>query len=100
MTWQACAVLLDRVFLTRILRPDTAFFVLLLMAAAVAGSVAQLSWYDRILSEPVAKGLMESPVIIYIASYVLLVVTALMTLTATRTRRSRQRSRMAAAGDQ
>ena len=100
VTWPACAVLLGLVFLTRILRPGAAFLVLLLMAAAVAGSVAQLSWYGRILSEPMAKGLMESPVIVYCASYVLLVVTALMTLTATRTRRSRRMSKMAAARDQ
>lgn len=89
VVWPACAVLLSLVFLTRILRPGTAFLVLLLVAVAFAGSVAQLSWHDRMLSEPVAKGLMEKPVVIYCASYLLLVVTALMTLTATRKRRSR-----------
>ncbi len=97
VTWPACAVLLGLVFLTRILRPGTAFLVLLLTAAAVAGSVAQLSWYGTILSEPMAKGLMNSPVIVYCVSYVLLAVTALMTLTATRTRKSRRLSKMATA---
>ncbi len=89
VVWPACAVLLSLVFLTRILRPSTAFLVLMLVAVSVAGLVAQLSWHGRMLSMPVAKGLMERPVVIYCASYLLLVVTALMTLTATRKRRGR-----------
>lgn len=89
VVWPACAVLLSLVFLTRILRPSTAFLVLMLVVVSIAGSVAQLSWHGRMLSMPVAKGLMERPVVIYCASYLLLVVTALMTLTATRKRRSR-----------
>ena len=89
VVWPACAVLLSLVFLTRMLRPSTAFLVLMLVAVSIAGSVVQLSWYGRMLSMPVAKGLMGRPVVIYCASYLLLVVTALMTLTATRNRTSR-----------
>jgi hypothetical protein len=88
VVWPACAVLLALVFLTRILRPGTALFVLVLLAIAIAGSLVQLSWYGRILSEPVAKRLSEEPVVLYSVTYALLVVTALMTLTATRKRRS------------
>lgn len=88
VVWPACAVLLALVFLTRILRPGTALFVLVLLAITVASSVIQLSWYGRILPEPVAKGLLDEPVILYSMTYALLVVTALMTLTATRKRRS------------
>ncbi|MBN2315032.1 MAG: hypothetical protein JXM79_13965 [Sedimentisphaerales bacterium] len=85
--WPACAVLLALVFLTRILRPGTALFVLVLLAVAVAGSVVQLSWYGRLLTEPVANVLFEKPLVLYGLTYALLVITALMTLTATRKRR-------------
>jgi hypothetical protein len=85
--WPACAVLLALVFLTRILRPGTALFVLVLLAVAVAGSVVQLSWYGRLLAEPVAKVLFEKPLVLYGLTYALLIITALMTLTATRKRR-------------
>jgi hypothetical protein len=88
LLWPVCAVLLALVFLTRLLRPGTAFIVLLLLAVAIGGSVVQLSWYGRILSEPVIEGLKNKPVFIYFASYVLLIITALMTLTATRKRRN------------
>lgn len=87
VAWPACAVLLALVFLTRILRPGTAFFVLVLLAVAVAGSVVQLSWYGRLLTEPIAKVLFEKPLVLYVLTYALLIITALMTLTATRKRR-------------
>ena len=97
VVWPACAVLLALVFLTRILRPGMALFVLALLAAAVAGSVVQLSWYETVLPRPIAKGLFEEPMVLYSVTYALLVVTALMTLTATRKRRSRSVSKMAMA---
>jgi hypothetical protein len=84
------------VFLTRILRPGTALFVLVLFAIAAAGTAVQLSWYNRVLPEPIAKGLFEEPVL-YSVTYALLVVTALMTLTATRKRKNRSPGKMAAA---
>jgi len=87
VAWPACAVLLALVFLTRILRPGTALFVLVLLAAAVGGSVVQLSWYGRLLTEPIAQGLLDKPLVLYGLTYALLVITALMTLTATRKRR-------------
>ena len=97
VAWPACTVLLALVFLTRILRPGTALFVLVLFAVAAAGTVVQLSWYDRVLPEPIAKGLFEEPVVLYSVTYGLLVVTALMTLTATRKRKSQYAGKMAAA---
>lgn len=87
VAWPACAVLLALVFLTRILRPGTALIVLVLLAVAVGGSVVQLSWYGRLLAEPIAKGLFEKPLVLYGLTYALLVITALMTLTATRKRK-------------
>jgi hypothetical protein len=94
IAWPACAVLLALVFLTRILRPGTALFVLVLLAVAVAGSAIQLSWYETVLPKPIAKGLMKEPVVLYSLTYALLVVTALMTLTATRKKKSRAMSKI------
>ena len=94
--WPVCVVLLALVFLTRILRPGTALFVLVLAAIAGAGSIVQLSWYDTILPEPIVEGLLEEPTVLYGVTYALLVVTALMTLTAMRKRRSRHMSKIAA----
>lgn len=91
IVWPACAVLLFLVLLTRIVRPGAAFLSCLLMIAAVAGSLAQLSWYGLVPSEPIAKAaqvFMKSPVAVYGASYLLFILTALMTLTATSKHRS------------
>ena len=87
VAWPACAVLLALVFLTRILRPGTAFLVLIFLAVAVGCSVIQLSWYETVLPKSIAKGVLEVPVVLYSVTYALLVITALMTLTATRKRR-------------
>jgi hypothetical protein len=91
VAWPACVVLLALVFLTRILRPGAALFVLVLLAVAAAGVVVQLSWYETILLVPVAKEIIEEPKVLYGASYALLAVTALMTLTATRKRSIRDK---------
>jgi hypothetical protein len=91
VAWPSCVVLLALVFLTRILRPGAALFVLVLLAVAAAGVVVQLSWYETILLVPVAKEIIEEPEVLYGASYALLAVTALMTLTATRKRSIRDK---------
>ena len=91
VVWPACAVLLFLVLLTRIVRPGAAFLSCVLMIAAVAGSLAQLSWYGLVPSEPIEKAaqvFMKAPVSVYGASYVLFILTALMTLTATSKHRS------------
>ncbi|MHC4640836.1 MAG: zinc ribbon domain-containing protein [Planctomycetota bacterium] len=87
VVWPACSVLLFLVLLTRLRRPGTAFLAFLFMVAAVAGSLAQLSWYGLVPSETIAQlagEFMKEPVPVYISSYVLLVVTALLTLSGTR----------------
>lgn len=85
--WPVSALLLLLVLLTRIWRPVAALLALLLMIVAIAGSVAQLAWYGRVPLAPVAQavqGFMQAPAAVYCASYVLLALTALMTLTARR----------------
>ena len=73
-------------FVTRILRPGVALLALFLMVVAVAGLAAQLTWYGSISLPPVAevaREFMQATPAVYFASYLLLVLTALMTLTAT-----------------
>ena len=98
--WPVCAVSLFLVFVTRILRPLTALVVLLLMIVAIAGAVVQLVWCGLVSLAPVAEvaqELMQAPIPVYCASYLLVVLTALMTLTATRKKRSGEIGKMAAA---
>lgn len=87
VVWPACSVLLFLVLLTRLGHPCTAFLAFLFMLAAVAGSLAQLSWYGLVPSETIAKaaeGIMKEPAAFYISSYVLLIMTAILTLSGTR----------------
>jgi hypothetical protein len=91
VAWPVCAVLLFVVLLTRVRRPAIAFLSLLLMAIAIAGSVVQLVWYGSISlpsAAQTARGLMRVTPNVYYASYLLLVVTALMTLTGTAKRQN------------
>ena len=84
--WSTSAVMLLLVFLTRIRRLGVAIVAFLLMILAVSGLVAQLVWYDLIPLSSVAEAIdqfMQALETVYIASYVLLVLTAFMTLTAT-----------------
>lgn len=99
--WPACAVLLFLALLTRIRRYAVASLVLLFMIVAIAGAVVQLSWYGLIPLAPmtdVVQELMKAPVAVYCASYVLLILTAMMTLTATSKQKSQHMSKMATAG--
>ncbi|MHC4116717.1 MAG: hypothetical protein ACYSWO_04335 [Planctomycetota bacterium] len=85
VVWPVSAVLLLLVFVTRIFRPSVAFMALLLMAVAIAGSIAQFASYGSISLPPVAgaaRGLMRATPAVYVATYLLLALTALMTLTA------------------
>jgi hypothetical protein len=87
VTWPVCSVLLFLVFVTRILRPGMAFLAFLLLVLGIFGSVLQLVWYDLILIEPIAVIVQEfaaEPKGIFVASYIMLIITAMMTLTATR----------------
>lgn len=98
--WPACAALLFLVFVTRILRPVTALIVLLLMIVAIAGTVVQLVRCGLISLTPVAEVaqvLMQASMEVYCASYLLLVLTALMTLTAMRKKRAGEIGKMATA---
>jgi hypothetical protein len=90
VAWPLCAVLLFLVLLTRILRPGVVFLSLLLVAAAVAGTAVQISWDGLFKIEQLAEvsqTLMKQPLVLYGATYGLMVITALMTLTRTRRRR-------------
>jgi len=87
VAWPICAVLLFLVFVTRIHRLGIVCLAFLLLVLAVCGSLLQLVWYGLISFEPVVKivqELMAKPVAVFIASYALLFVTAIMTLTAPR----------------
>lgn len=87
ITWPICSVLLFLVFLTRILRPGIACLAFLLLVLAICGSVLQLARYGRISSELIAgivQELVANPKGLFIASYILIIVTAMMTLTAPR----------------
>lgn len=100
VTWPACAVLLFLVLLSRIRRYGVALLVLLLMIVAIAGVVVQFSWYGLTSFEPmtdVVQELMRAPLAVYCASYVLLILTAMMTLTATSKHKSRRKNKTATA---
>lgn len=87
IAWPICSVLLFLVFLTRILRPGIACLAFLLLVLAICGSVLQLGWYGLISFEPIAEIVQElvaKPAGVFIASYILVIVTAMMTLTAPR----------------
>lgn len=87
IAWPICSVLLFLVFLTRILRPGIACLAFLLLLLAICGSVLQLTWYRLISLEPIVEIAQEfaaEPAGVFITSYILVIVTALMTLTAPR----------------
>jgi hypothetical protein len=86
-TWPVCVVLLLLVFISRILRPGMAFIAFLLLLLGIAGCVFQLTWCGLIESEPIAVIVQEfatEPEGIFVLSYLMLFITALMSLTATR----------------
>lgn len=87
VVWPVCSVLLFLVFITRILRPGMAFLAFLLLLLGIFGTFFQLVWYGFVSFEPMA-GMIEEfiaePTAIFVASYILLAVTGMMTLTATR----------------
>ncbi len=92
LAWPACAVMLALVSLTRIFRPVAALLSLLFMLVAVAGSVAQLSWYGLVPLGPATEAVqsvMQVPVSVYCSTYALLLITVSMSLTAA-AKRSRQ----------
>jgi len=87
ITWPVCSVLLFLVFLTRILRPGMAFLAFLLLLLGLFGSVLQLAWYGHIPIEPISVIVEEfaaEPKGAFVTSYIMLIITAMMTLTATR----------------
>jgi len=87
VTWPVCSVLLFLVFVTRILRPGMAFLSFMLLLLGIFGSVLQLAWYGLIPIEPIAVIVEEfaaEPKGIFVTSYIMLIITAMMTLTATR----------------
>ncbi len=87
ITWPVCSVLLFLVFLTRIHRPGMAFLAFLLLLLAIFGSVLQLAWYGLIPIEPIAvivQAFVAEPKGTFVTSYIMLIITAMMTLTATR----------------
>ncbi|MBW7990308.1 MAG: hypothetical protein FVQ84_09880 [Planctomycetes bacterium] len=87
ITWPVCSVLLFLVFLTRILRPGMAFLSFLLLLPAIFGSVLQLAWYGLIPIEPIAVIVQEfaaEPKGAFVTSYIMIIITAMMTLTARR----------------
>jgi hypothetical protein len=87
VTWPVCSVLLFLIFVTRIHRAGIAFLAFLLLLLGIFGSVLQLSWYGLISIKPlegVIQQFEKEPMGIFFASYLLLIVTAIMTLTATR----------------
>ncbi len=89
-SWPVCVVLLLLVFLTRILRAGMAFLSFILGAVAVTGTALQISWYGLISIGQFAElssELMNRPLVLFGATYGLMVITALMTLTRTRRRR-------------
>ena len=87
VSWPVCSVLMFLIFVTRIHRPGLAFLAFLFLLSGIFGSALQLAWYGLMSIKPLASIINhfeEEPIGIFIASYVLLIVTALMTLTATR----------------
>lgn len=87
IAWPICSVLLFLVFLTRILRPGIACLTFLLLLLAICGSVLQLALCGLIsfeLTAEIVQELVAKPVEVFIASYILIIITAMMTLTAPR----------------
>jgi hypothetical protein len=87
VAWPICALILLLVFVSRILRPGLAFIAFLLLLLSIAGCVFQFSWCGLIKSEPIALIVQEfsaEPEGIFVLSYLMLFITALMSLTATR----------------
>jgi DNA-directed RNA polymerase subunit RPC12/RpoP len=87
VAWPLCTVLLLLVFISRILRPGMAFLAFLLFLLGIAGSVFQFAWYGLISFEPIVTIVQEfvaEPKGIFVVSYLMLIITALMSLTATR----------------
>ena len=87
VAWPICSVLLFLVFVTRIHRPGLAFLAFLLLLLGIFGSLLQLSWYGLISIEPIDVIVQEfaaEPKGIFVTSYIMLIITATMTLTATR----------------
>jgi hypothetical protein len=85
--WPLCSILLLLVFITRILRPGMAFLAFLLFLLGLFGTLFQFAWYGLISIEPIAvivKEFVTEPKGIFVVSYLMLIITALMTLTATR----------------
>jgi len=87
VAWPLCTVLLLLVFISRILRPGMGFIAFLLFLLGIAGSVFQFAWYGLISFEPIATIVQEfvaEPKGIFVMSYLMLIITAMMTLTAPR----------------
>jgi len=87
VAWPVCSVLLFLIFVTRIHRAGIAFLSFILLLLGIFGSVLQLNWYGLVSIEPLA-GIIQKfenePTGIFIASYLLLIATAIMILTKTR----------------
>ena len=87
LAWFVCGTLLIVVFFSRLRRRGLAFLALLGLAAASFGSAIQLVWYGFIeqkgLSE-IADKVMSHRIALYVASYILLAFTVLLTLSSTR----------------
>ena len=82
-----CAAILLVVFFSRLRRPGLAFLVFILLAVACAWSAVQSVWYGFFSNEwlgELAKQVMSMPVVAYTVGYVLIGLTAIMTLTSLR----------------
>ena len=87
ITWPICSVLLFLVFLTRLHRPGMAFLAFLLLLLGLFGSVLQLAWCGLIPIESIeviAEEFVSEPKWSFVTSYIMLIITAMMTLTATK----------------
>jgi hypothetical protein len=87
VSWPVCSVLLFFIFVTRFHRAGIAFLSFLLLLLGIFGSVLQITWYGLISIEPlvgVIQHFKKEPIEIFIASYLLITVTALMSLTVAR----------------
>jgi hypothetical protein len=85
--WPLCSILLFLVFITRILRPGMAFMAFLLLLLGLFGTAFQFTWCGWIRFEPIVEIVQDfvtEPKGIFVVSYLMLFITALMTLTATR----------------
>jgi len=87
ITWPICSVLLFLVFLTRIHRPGVAFLAFLLLLLGLFGCMLQLAWYGLIPIGPIdviVEEFVSEPKWAFVTSYIMLIITAMMTLTATK----------------